>query len=305
MTTVQPVTWQDEPAWEITDETRRTSVVVLPRRGAKIVSLRLGGHEWLGAASRPVESGSPGGRDFVAAEMHGWDECCPTIDACALVDGTTLRDHGDLWDVPWTVAPTGDGRSPGLSARVGGRDLAYEIERTVSLAADDIILDYRLTSYERVPRPFLWAAHPQFAAVPTTDQAPGTWVDLLGAGPGTTVTDPRGEEARRIPWDPASTQVRAGSCGKIWTDPDGAVHGARIMHPDGRTLTISWSGSPVTCVGVWVDGAVFADSPVLAVEPATGWYDDTAHASNVGQVLTLLPGQSVTWQLRLAPGRSV
>lgn len=52
------------------------------------------------------------GRDarFTGAVAFGWDECLPTVAPCpdpADPAGSPLRDHGDLWGRPATVAGEG------------------------------------------------------------------------------------------------------------------------------------------------------------------------------------------------------
>ena len=265
-------------------------VAVAPWRGGKITSLiGPGGGEWLApcAGGRLLDGAS--GRAFTDAEMGGWDECAPTIDAAVLPDGTALTDHGDLWDVAWEVeAEPGSGDAIVTVGR--GRDWPYVLRRTVRVDGTRVVLDYAVTSGDVVARPFLWAAHPQFLA------PAGSRVVIEGA-PTMVRTDPG--PAQPVEWDPALPDLPAGSCGKWWSPRDAQVRAARLDRPDGSSLTVRASGAAVRWLGVWSDAGVYSVERVVALEPATGWYDDAARALAEGTVLVLEPGETAAWSLEV------
>lgn len=265
-------------------------VTVAPWRGGKITSLRgPGGAEWLAppAGGRLLDGES--GAAFTDAEMFGWDECAPTIDAATLRDGTRLTDHGDLWDVRWEVEASGE--PGGAIVTVGhGSDWPYTLRRSIRVAGTRVLLDYVVVSSDSVPRPFLWAAHPQFLA-PAASR-----VRIEGAGE-MVRTDPA--PAEMVEWDPGLVDLPAGACRKWWSPRDSMVRAASLERPDGSALTVRARGDAVRWLGVWADAGVYSAERVVALEPATGWYDDAARAQTEGSVLVLGSGEAAAWSLEV------
>lgn len=261
-----------------------------PHRGAKITSLRgPDGTEWLAQAeAQPQLCGEVRtGVEFTSAEMAGWDECAPTIDACVLGDGTTMRDHGDLWDVAWAELP---GRE-GIVTQASGRDWPYLLTRTVRIVDAVVRVDYEVRSQDSVTRPFLYATHPQFVA------PPGSRVHLPGVENMLLTTE---HPARRVVWRPDLVDLAPGRCAKWWPAEAADLTQASLERPDGATLTMRTSGHPLRWIGVWADHAVYAREPVIALEPSTGWFDNAARAVADEHVLKLDPGEVARWWLEVA-----
>src|SRR5574338_1404879 len=151
--------WQQLPA--ITLESPLMQVVIIPELGAKIVSLFDKRHqcEWLVSPMRPLKKAAYGAI-FKDQDMSGWDEMIPTIDACTLA-GIELPDHGEVWSIPWTVEST----QSEARLSVSGVAMSYRLTRSAELVADNFLqLNYTLQNTSEAPLPYLWAAHPQFAA---------------------------------------------------------------------------------------------------------------------------------------------
>lgn len=265
---------------------RPLTMTIAPQRGGKITAITSATREWLSRAGRLLTS--PSGVGFTDAEMAGWDECAPTISGPDLPDGTTLSDHGDLWDRSWRVSED-DG---GVATTVAGTDWPYSFTRTVRPAPGGFEFDYRVESRAAVARPFLWAAHPQFLA------DPGSWVEIPEADLVIDIADPE----RRLGNAADLQRVPEGRSRKLWTLADDEVRQATLHHPDGSWLRLSWAGPAVRWCGIWIDAAEYAERRVIAVEPSTGWYDSAAHAAAAGRVLVLEPGQQEAWTLRIELG---
>lgn len=256
---------------------------VNPARGAKITSLvDADGTEWLAQAAGPEIP--PPGTSFVDAEMAGWDECAPTVTDC-VIDGAPIPDHGDAWDRAWV------GVGEGL--RHTGTSLPYVLERTVTpTPAGGLRLSYRATT-TAASVPFLWVGHPQFAAPPGTriefPRPPGRVVDVLAEGHPV------------LPWSDdlgAVDRVPTGSCAKLYVHPDERVPGADLVRPDGNRLRLTWSAN-VPYLGLWYDVAAVAPAPVVAIEPALGYFDSLAVAAGNGTAPVLTPGSPLEWWLEL------
>lgn len=251
-------------------------------RGGKIVSLvDAFGTEWLAQADPHAVAASDA--SFVDAEMAGWDECAPTIVAC-VVDGRAVPDHGDLWNVPFEVE--------GDTVKAVGTSLGYRFERTIAATEEGLLLSYEAeTLGDSIP--FLWAAHPQFAA------PPGTHVQLPAEAK--LVIDVQDVRLPQSAWMPALgaiDTVAPGGTRKLYVDSRTPVHSARLVRGDGTWLAIEWSAE-CPYLGVWFDHAAYSREPVIAIEPSTGYFDSLATAMSGGTAVMLEPGRPVNWWVLL------
>lgn len=257
---------------------------ILPWRGAKIVSLTDGsGYEWLLPPQRPLVRPARLGTAFIDAEMCGWDECAPTIVACE-AGGHEIPDHGDLWDVEWTV----DGDS--MTGR--GRSLSYALTRTIVAIERGLRFDYKVTAAGDDELPLLWAAHPQFTA-------PAGSRVLTNAS---TVVDVLHRRNTKYEWTPELSTidtVPVRGCRKVFADPDNTPDEATLEVPGRGRLRLRWDRASTPYLGIWFDNLAYARQPVIALEPTTGYYDSLSDAIDNRRVLTIEPGRSTTWFLEV------
>ncbi len=280
----EDVEWRGMPAARYS--AGGTAVVVVPARGGKISSLRMAdGWEWL--AQGDGRAPAPAPASFESAEMCGWDECAPTIERSRTARGTIAGDHGDAWCLPWQEVA-----SDRLAVTLASVDVRFE--RAIAISADGTVtLSYRVTAGSE-PAALLWAAHPLFRVGPRDRIVIDAQAPLWAVS---------GEQARREDRDPdASLNARRsrGDIAKFYTDPVENPRWARIDRHGGRGLRISWRGSAIRTVGVWIDRARIATENVVALEPATGWYDSLERAVRRRVVLTLATGESQEWSVEIA-----
>lgn len=268
-------------------------------RGGKITSLkdRRSGREWLLTPEEP--SGRPAGygSSFVEAELSGWDEMVPTINACRLdgsPDEVLLPDHGELWSVAWDTIVADDRR---IVMRAEGRALPYSIERTIAVVdRERLRFSYQLRNGGDRSFPVLWAAHPQFVWTPggrlelppEVEQV----LDITG-----------GPEPVVVPWDDAMAtrldHLGDGEGHKVWTLPGQGPSWSRLRDPDGGALTVHVDPTVVPYLGIWWDSGMHSPVPVVALEPSTGHYDDLAFAVAAGRVPWSSPDVELRWELEL------
>ncbi|KJL31056.1 hypothetical protein RS83_00507 [Microbacterium oxydans] len=261
-----------------------TSVVVVPGRGAKLVSLRdRTGREWLAQGDgRPV-LGDPA-TAFEDAEMCGWDECIPTIDRSRTTTGLIAPDHGDAWNRAWEESPDG-----ALSTHLPSVDATFE--RGIGLEADGTLtLSYRVKAGP-AGADILWAAHPLFL------REAGDRIRLDAAKPLWDVSAPTAVPAPGDPGERVNAPMPKGASAKYYTDPEERPRWARIDRRDGASLRLEWEGRAVRTLGVWLDRSRFATEDVVAFEPSTGWYDSVDAASAADRVLRVGPGGTAEWSL--------
>lgn len=276
--------WHGDPALVYTSADVR--VVVLPRRGGKIASIRdRTGREWLTQPQRDLLPIASLPNTLIDGDMFGWDECAPTIDDCE-IEGRYIPLHGDVWNQPWNEGPDG-----WLS--VSGRVLGFWLARKVVIVPRGFRLMYRAAAVTRVP--FLWAAHPQFHAVPETTV-------IFGDGsPDLVDTFMRGYWPNGGPKSPLMLKdIPKASSAKVFADAHTRVGSASLIQPDGATLTMRWEEAVAPYAGVWMDRRSIGPVDTIAIEPMTARCDSCAEAANDGSVLYLDPNRQASWSLEVS-----
>lgn len=294
------------------------AVTVVPQLGAKIVSLldKHNGLEWLaGPGTRPVKPLAYGAA-FEKQDMSGWDEMFPTISACPYpgagpAHGAALPDHGEVWSLPWALE---DATDKELRLSVSGRALPYRLERTLAFTAPDTLaLHYDLVNLGENPLPYIWAAHPQFACgagaqvvlpPPVTQVCnvlPPAWgwgePEVRYGWPLATGADGQAQQIDQVR-GPALRQAR-----KFYTLPDERISSATLVRQGtGDWLRLAWDADAAPYFGLWVDEGALHHQSVVALEPATGFYDSLAVAWARQRVRVLGPGQSTAWTLTVQAG---
>jgi galactose mutarotase-like enzyme len=210
--------------------------------------------------------------------MAGWDECAPTITACR-VDGRDIPDHGDLWDSRFTIdGPIATGFGDG-----------YRFQRAIAPTPSGLSLSYRAEASRDMP--FLWAAHPQFAAPAGTRIAlPDDVRDVIEVS----LPNPQRRE-----WTAEAASIDSLATGrsrKFYLAPDAHVAAAAIVRPDSSALRLTWSRN-CPYLGLWLDNAEFNANPVIALEPSTGFYDSLEQANRNSRVSRIGPGRHLSWRL--------
>jgi hypothetical protein len=176
-----------------------------------------------------------------------------------------------------------------------GRALPYVIEREIAVAGPrSFAFSYRLSSTAAVP--VLWAAHPQFR-VPSGCRIvlPGEVTSVLD------VQAPGGPVARPWTGEPLAALPLGGSA-KLYAPADVPVSWAGLVQPDGRWLLMRWDADVAPYLGVWLDRCALAPEPVVALEPASGFYDDLSRARAAGRTSWVRPGAPLRWRLEVEVG---
>jgi hypothetical protein len=317
--TVRRTGWRGWDAVALSDDS--VEVILLPDRGAKLVSLRsiATGREWLWQdPARPVRPAGFGD-DYAAHDISGFDECFPTIAACRYPGGgPELVDHGELWSRPWACEVGADD----VTTRIGGVALPYEFRRTLSLPEPGTVhLDYTVRNHGSAGFAWLWSAHPLLAA------EPGMRIDLPGqpeltkefglsnrigaddetgrkghldayVWPFVRGADAARNDLRRLdfPHPPVTDKVIA----------RGLAEGRVALHASGDSERLTFRFDPLALpyVGVCVNMGAWPDPHTpgrwVALEPATGGTDRLDEAFERGECGWLDRGGVATWRLDIS-----
>ncbi len=268
-------------------------VTIQPQFGGKVSSIVVRGHELM---QQPLAPFAPRTRtmSFDRGDASGWDECLPSVSGCTVktADGSAeVPDHGDLWRVEWQVLNSTD---TSITLRGDCFSLPLSLVRTVTLTQSEkgyrIHADYRLTNTGSAATPWLWSAHPGYAAeegdilqLPDSIQALRLeWSrnNRIGKG-GDTVAWPLakltagGETDLRV-----SAEAHSGVGDKLFAGPLTASQNWVSLErlKAGVRLRVSFDATATPYLGLWIcqDGYPEGDrvkQHCVAMEPTTAPVD--------------------------------
>ena len=257
---------------------------VVPELGAKIISLKdlRSGREWLWHPPHGRKLfRNHHGDDFFRSPLVGIDECFPTIAPCVW-QGRHLPDHGELWNLPWTVDETLLGS--GVLKTTAFTNLSpFEFTRTIELHQNEVRLEYQLTNRGPARERFMWAIHPLLRL------QPGDQLDL----PGPTRTLFNGET-----WvDAIASAVPQNHCAKIFATPVSEGWAAVHNPQTGDRLQIEWDPEENNTLGLWLTRGGWHGHDHFAIEPTNSGADDLSAAAARNQCGALAAQESKSWQL--------
>ena len=292
------------------------AVTVMPHLGGKIASIRVGETELLQAPLLPY---APRTRTmtFDEGDASGWDECLPSVAACAvqLADGSTAQipDHGDLWRVAWQPMVTS---KDSVTYRGECLSLPLRLERRMTLSesakCSQLNLDYWVTNLAMEPTPWSWAAHPLFAVEPgdriilpdsiKSLRLEGSGGNRLGKS-GDTVSWPIASLSGGGETDLSFAQsIQSGIGDKLFAGPLGAGENWAVLHRPSAGLRIRVGFDPTATpyLGLWICYGGWPDrhgpkQMCVALEPATAPVDSLAEAGPWSRVLP--PGDCFYWSM--------
>ena len=302
-------------------DTGVVALKLMPELGGKISSLRdlRTGREWLWRNPRLAYQHGPGGSSYVTvADTGGWDECFPTVAACAYPSapwaGASLPDHGELWGQPAWLEVTQAPGTARLRTVWHGVVLPFTFERSITLTDGSavVLFEYRVTNNGEAPLQFIWSAHPLLniepgmrllvptgarfnreTTIPAGGLAPSSGLHFpLGVRNGT-----RDVDLSILP------DAGAGVALKLWSDP--LPEGwASLLAADGE-LRLRWEVDRLPQLGIWFNlGAWAGDGGSryynLGLEPCLGAQDSLTEAVSRGKLFeTLAPAGSRDWSLEV------
>lgn len=295
------------------------SLTCVPDLGGKICSLvdLRSGREWLWTSDTIPYRRLPYGASYVAeADTGGWDECFPTVAACAYPRaphlGTLLPDHGELWPLAWETRVDDEART--VASTVRGTALPYEFQRSIRLSpgAPVVRLEYSIRNLSDEDLVYIWSAHPLLAIEPGMQVLlpPGTVMRSYSSVP----ADLLAADAR-LAWPPTIGHgdgeidlssipgAAAGVAMKLWSEP--LPEGwAGLRAADGQ-LVFRFDPRLVPQVGIWLNAGGWSGTggePYynLGLEPCIGAQDSLEQAvEEFGQYGTLPARGERRWWLEV------
>jgi galactose mutarotase-like enzyme len=286
-------------------------VEVLPALGGKVSSLSLvpEGGEFLQGPLKPYAERTAT-TPFDESDGSGWDECLPTVGPSQIAFGSqtaTLKDHGDLWRLPWTVEDSSD---TSLALSVEADSLPLRFTRRFTLDGSSLIVDYSVTNTGSERVPYGWSIHPLFAIEPF-DRI--VLPDSVKEVKGTQTKGRLGTRDRMHAWPVNAEGIDLSLVGMAEDDvadklllPSPAEGWCALERIGLRArLRVEWNPSDWPWLGLWICYGGWPDAPgakkgyTVAIEPCNLPVDSLSDSLETGAGSYLDGGATRSWQLRV------
>jgi galactose mutarotase-like enzyme len=303
------------------------SVTILPEFGGKIASIQVKGRDLLQAPLAPVGPRTHT-MSFDAGDASGWDECLPSVAACAVktANGVAqIPDHGDLWRVDWERQGSGSREqgsesvvSLSITLRAKCFSLPLELERTIQIAKAakgwTLRLAYVLKNEGKTAVPWSWAAHPLFATeAGDRVELPSSIGELRVEGSG---GGRLGKAGDRIAWPMAKLANSSETDLSVVQDADAGIgdkifagplqrdeNWCALVRPSaGVRVRVGFDTALTPYLGLWLCYGGWPERPgpkqmCVAMEPSTSPVDSLAVTGPWSR--TLGPGTSFSWPMQV------
>ena len=271
-------------------------------RGSKMVSLldKVSGKELLLQSNNDILAQGCYDSDYNAADVCGFDEMYPNIDACYYErspwHGTKLPDHGEVWGLDWDCSQKGGC----IEAQVRGVRLPYILQKKIYFKnAETLRIDYTLENLSPFDMDNAWAAHAMFAL---EDGSKLVLPESSGSGIVTYSHDGRvGRYGDVVPLNTIDAVLpEATYMDKVYLNAPVSNGRCGATFPSvGRTCLMAFPADSVPYLGVLVSNGLHLGNCAI-LEPCTGALDrpDRARAFGMNNVLRAKGAQS--WYLEFS-----
>ncbi len=288
-------------------------IEIVPAEGGRLASLKSlsSGMEFL-TQSRLQWSPVPASLDasFRGGPCAGIEECLPTVGpAGPETIGGPAPDHGDFWQLAWTVLHAGD-REVVLAANGFSRPLRFE--KSVEVDANQLRLTYAIQNVGETTQSFLYACHPLFAIAPGDEIFLPPEVDSLRLD--YSRADRLGRKGDIVSWPVTQQGIRLNRAGAehdgtaemLYTErlAEGRCRVYRAASQQSLELSFDVRTLPYLgiwlCYGGWPEGERDSLQYAVALEPTSSPHNTLCQAQRDGSAVMLEPQESFRFEIQLA-----
>lgn len=282
--------YKDRPAVLVSDS--HTEAVFLPEDGAKLVSLKINGQEFL--AQNPGTEYKRLGLDtsYVESECSAFDDMFPTIDPCVIGD-FAYPDHGEVCRVPFSCCIDNDSVEFSCTAK----SVNAIFRKTVCFDNGVLAIKYNIKNNNDFELPYIWAGH----------------IMLLGKE-GAYVKTPYSEADKTTPcfgvvppMGLAHILPPKGACKeyKYYYNESRLPMECTVCYPQSdNEINFAFLGDAVKYLGIWMNPGDLNGMYNLAIEPCTAPFDSPLNSQKQGKGSTLLPNGETEFILKISGGKN-
>lgn len=286
--------YKDRPAIGISGKT--LTALFLPEDGAKLASLKTSeGVELLEQAPGKEYSRLTIDGSYVASECSGFDDMFPTIDECEMREGQFYPDHGEVCRKPHECSICNDA----VSFICYSESANAIFSKKIYIGDSALYIKYCIQNLNTYTLPYIWAGHMMFAGrrgsyVFTNYPDTAEKRIMFGNPPDIDTMNVLGE------FKPYNENIPAGGSYKYYyTEPKAPILCGIHYGNSDETVTVSFTGDTVRCLGIWINNGGFKGMYNIALEPCTAPYDSPVNAIASGNASFIPPESSVEFIMKI------
>ena len=282
-------------------ETEHLKVRIIPSVGGKISSIynKEKEFELLFQNKENVYKRANLYDDFSTYDASGFDDAFPTIDACSVRVGEKeilYPDHGDIWSGAFSYEVIDHVVCLNYSSSI----LEYEYTKKIELTDSGLSIEYDIKNTGTHLMPCIWAMHclinceedmrfifPSKASEVLNVMENKTLGDV---GQVLSLTD----QLRTVESAAANDMKKYYLNGKVNEGCCGAYYPSKDI-----TYKVHYDKNVLPYLGIWITEGGFRGDYNCALEPATGFYDNTEQAIKNNTACHLKSNETLTFVLRM------
>ena len=298
---------KENNSYIITNDSLR--ITALPERGGKISSIRYLDKDFELLFQNPAGNWGKAGLEssFEDFEAAGADDTFPSIDPEDVKVGNCdvhYPDHGEIW----TSSMDAESNDDILSLSCQSRILDYSYSKRIMVRKKSVILSYMIENTGKVPFPAIWTLH-ALAAVDSDTEIflPEDVNEVQNAMGPDGILDWEKDERRPYPitagydFRKAVNEADKGKCSKFYVPGKVTEGRCGYIYPSrGVKVVISYDNEKLPYLGFWKTIGGFRGDVNVALEPSTGFYDNTANAKKHGCCPVMNPDDILAFEVRIS-----
>lgn len=291
-------------------ENNRIRAEVIPSPGGKLVSLidKKLGFEYMVQRPHQIYRDQPFDGIYTEGECSGFDDMFPTIDTCEYLlppwKGVKMADHGETWSLPWSFSINDNS----VTMEVKGIRFPYILKKTISFIQNNCLeWTYTLVNDSDSDFEYLWAGHFMINAeegmkieLPEDCREAFSVLSNSGRTFGETISWPMQKDKTKKIY--RADIVRSPSINgfeKFYFSNKLENGWCRLLYPDGKQLTVSFSSDTVPYLGMLINENGWDNLYNLFIEPCSVCFDRPDIARNKGQISKVNARSSICWNLQV------
>ena len=282
-------------------ETEQLKVRVIPSVGGKISSIynKEKDFELLFQNKEEVYRSAEIYDDFSEYDASGFDDAFPTIDTCSVLIGekeVLYPDHGEIWAGEFSYEVIDNVVCLNYSSSI----LDYDYTKRIELTDSGLIVEYDIKNTGTHLMPYIWTMHclinceegmrfifpsePYDALNVMDNKKLGDIGNILALTDDLMTVE--SVEAKDMKKYYLNGKVNEGLCGAYYPSKD-------------ITYKVHYDKNILPYLGIWITEGGFRGDYNCALEPATGFYDNTEQAIKNNTACCLKANETLKFSLKI------
>lgn len=266
-----------------------------PEDGARLDRLSFDNYDLLTTEPQSFRPPSTDYGEYETRPVYGYDDCFPSVDVCKFPGKEwSIPDHGEICWLSWDTISNQDS----LIFTVKSKELPLIFKREMNFSKNGIIWKFEVKNEGHKTLPFQHVMHPLMPLDEVVNFELPNFKTLYNAISDQIMAELDNPEAVKK----YLLSQKIGSANMLFLQK---VDGGEMswMYKNGLHLKVSFQEDIFPSIGIWWNNSAYPDEEgcrrnECAFEPIPGLNSILMDNYNNGTCLSVLPGESFSWQIR-------